>query len=610
VNLRVLRDLRGEIVFSPRLRKPGWGFRAQEAAEAAGEFVSVRLPLFLAWFACAVVILLVAFVVWMSFVSGVPTEPNFTLQNYRDALDSYLVQRVIPNTVIVGFGTVAVVLFFSVPLAWLLNRTDVPCRELWTTLVAVAVIVPGFLKAMGWIMLLSPKIGLINKWIMYGFGLKEAPLSITNVWGVAFVQGLMLTPTMFFLLAGPVKSMDPVLEEAAQVSGATGWRTMRWVSLPLLWPAILGGAIYVFMTAISIFEVAALLGGIGRTPVLATELFLSVRPSQVESMLPRYGMSGVYGLMIAVPSLIALYYYLRVIDKSHRYVVVTGKGYRPADFELGRGRVIGLGFVILYLLLAVVLPLLILVWASLLPYLAMPSAAALSRVSLTWYRGILDIVGGVDVIVNTVVLTVVAPVVVLFFSFMISWVVVRTRVRERKIVDLIAMLPHAIPGLGFAFALTIVAILAAKWVPWIPLYQTVGIIVIANAVTRLSYVTRITNAALLQVGKELEESAQVCGAKRLGTMWWVVAPLVRSSLIFGGLWTGLLVFREISLPLMLSGPRNRVLSVRIWQAWEQGHLSEASALGVVMVLVMGTIVFIAQRASHVSVAAGTRPHAV
>jgi ABC-type Fe3+ transport system permease subunit len=134
VNLRVLRDLRGEIVFSPRLRKRGWGFRAQEAAEVAGEFVSVRLPLFLAWFACAVVILLVAFVVWMSFVSGVPTEPNFTLQNYRDALDSYLVQRVIPNTVIVGFGTVAVVLFFSVPLAWLLNRTDVPCRELWTTL--------------------------------------------------------------------------------------------------------------------------------------------------------------------------------------------------------------------------------------------------------------------------------------------------------------------------------------------------------------------------------------------------------------------------------------------------------------------------------------------
>jgi iron(III) transport system permease protein len=310
--------------------------------------------------------------------------------------------------------------------------------------------------------------------------------------------------------------------------------------------------------------------------------------------------------MIAVPSFVALYYYLRVIERGHRYVVVTGKGYRPRDFELGRGRLMALAFVGLYLLLAVVLPLVVLVWASLLPHLAMPSMAALSLVSLRWYRGIMDVIGGLDVIMNTIVLTVVTPVVVLFFSFMISWVVVRMRVRGRKVIDMIAMLPHAIPGLGFAFALTVVAIVAAKWTPWLPLYQTIGIIILANVVNRLSYVTRITNAALLQVGRELEESAQVCGARRLGTMWWVVAPLVRSSLVFGGLWTGLLVFREVSMPLMLAGPKTQVLSVRIWQTWEQGHFSEASALGVLMVLVMGVIVTLAQRQWGLRLAEGSR----
>jgi iron(III) transport system permease protein len=574
-----------------------WPVRTQAVAAAAGDFVSLRLPLFFAWFGCGVVILLVLFVLWMSFVAGVPTTPDYTLQNYSDAFDGYLFQRVIPNTAIVGLGTVAVVLFFSVPLAWLLHRTDVPYRELWITLIAVAVIVPGFLKAMGWVMLLSPKIGLINKLSMYLFGLSQPPLAIDNVWGVAFVQGLMLTPTMFFLLAGPVRSMDPALEEAAQVSGATVWRTMWWVSLPVLWPAILGGAIYTFMTAISIFEVAALLGGIGKTPVLATELFLNTNPIGDASGIPRYGMSGVYGLMIAVPSLIALYYYLRVIERGHRYAVVTGKGYRPRDFELGRARAAALGFVVFYLLLAVVLPLSVLVWASLLPHLTMPSVEALSLVSLKWYRGIMNVIGGVDVILNTVVLTIVTPIVVLFFSFMISWVVVRTRVSGRKMIDTIAMLPHAIPGLGFAFALTVAAIVAAKWLPWLPLYQTIGIIILANAVNRLSYVTRITNAALLQVGRELEESAQVCGARRFGTMWWVIAPLVRTSLVFGGLWTGLLVFREISMPLMLAGPNNQVLSVRIWAKWESGALNEASALGVIMVLAMGAIIFVAQRVS-------------
>jgi len=572
-----------------------WWTWSRGAAEAAGDFVSVRLPFFLACFACAVVVLLALFVIYMSFVSGLATKPNFTLQNYADAFDLYLLREVLPNTAIVGIGTVAMVLFFSVPLAWLLHRTNVPLRELWIALIAVAVIVPGFLKAMGWIMLLSPKIGLINKFLMYLFGLQEAPFSVTNVWGVAFVQGLMLTPTMFFLLAGPVRSMDPALEEAAQVSGATLWKTMMRVSLPVLLPAISGGAIYVFMTSISIFEVAAMLGGIGKTPVLATELFLNTRPLGDALAIPRYGMSGVYGLMIAVPSLIALYYYLRVIEHGHRYAVVMGKGYRPRDFDLGPMRYLGLLFVLIYLLLAVVLPILVLVWASLLPRLAMPSVEALSLVSLRWYWGIVDIIGGLKVVTNTVVLMVVTPVVVLFFSFMISWIVVRTRARGRAMMDTIAMLPHAIPGLGFAFALTVVAILTAKWVPWLPLYQTIGVIILANSVNRLSYVTRITNAALLQVGRELEESAQVCGARRLGTMWWVIAPLIRPSLVFGGIWTGLLVFREISMPLMLSGPNNQVLAVRIWLQWEHGKLSEASALGVVMVLAMGILIFGVQR---------------
>jgi iron(III) transport system permease protein len=538
---------------------------------------------------------LVLFVVYMTFVSGLPTEPIFSLNNYKDVFDSYLFRRVIPNTAIVGVGTVLVTLFFSVPLAWLLHRTNVPLRELWTSLIAVAVIVPGFLKAMGWIMLLSPKIGLINQFLMYVFGLQEAPLSVTNVWGVAFVQGLMLAPTMFFLLAGPVRSMDSALEEAAQVTGATVWKTMWCVSLPMLWPAILGGSIYTFMSAISLFEVAALLGGIGQTPVLATELFLNTNPIGEASAIPRYGMAGVYGLLIAVPSSVALYYYLRVIEQGHRYAVVTGKAYRPREFDLGRWRYLGLAFVFVYLALAVFLPFLVLVWASLLPHLAMPSVEALSLVSLKWYWGIMNIIGDTKVITNTIVLMTVTPVVVLFFSFVISWVVVRTRVRGRAWMDTIAMLPHAIPGLGFAFALTVIAILAAKWIPWLPLYQTLGVIILANAINRLSYVTRITNAALLQIGKELEESAQVCGARRWGTMWWVIAPLITPSLVFGGLWTALLIFREISMALMLSGPNNQVLSVRIWTQWESGSLSAAAALGVVMVLVMGCIIFAAQK---------------
>ena len=568
------------------------------AAEAGEDFFSRHLPLFFAWFACGVVVFLVAFVVYMTFNTGLPTTPNLSFRNYADAFDSYLVRQVIPNTAIVGLGTVAVVLFFSVPLAWLLHRTNVPLRELWTTLIAVAVIVPGVLKAMGWLMLLSPKIGLINHFFVYVFGLEEAPLSVTNVWGVAFVQGLVLTPTMFFLLAGPVRSLDPALEEAAQVSGATMWQTIWRVSLRVLWPAILGGGIYTFMTSIAMFEIAALLGDISRVPVLATELFLKIKPYGSEAAIPRYGMAGVYAMLITIPSLFLLLYYRRVIEKGYRYAVVSGRGYRPRDMDLGTGRFLALFFVFFYLLLAVILPMLVLLWSSLLPYFAMPSRHVFSLLSLRWYARIFDLIGGPKVIINTIALVVCTPVIVLFFSFMISWIVVKTRLRGRGWMDAIAMAPHAIPSIGFGFALVVFGILGRKWLPWLPLYQTIGAIIIANAVNRLSYATRITNAALLQVGRELEESAQVCGAKRLGTMWWIVAPLIKPSLVFGGLWTGLLAFREISMALMLAGPNNQVLAVRIWTKWQTGPtgMSEASALGVSIVILMGLVVFVAQKA--------------
>ena len=183
------------------------------------------------------------------------------------------------------------------------------------------------------------------------------------------------------------------------------------------------------------------------------------------------------------------------MQQSHRYAVVTGKGYRPKTYDLGKFRYVGLLFVLLYMSLAVFLPLLVLVWLSLLPSVRMPSSQALSLVSLQWYGDIFFLIGGFEVVRNTLVLVVTTSVLVLFFSFMVSWVVVRTRLPGRQALDTIAMLPHAIPGLAFAFGLLILGILGVRWFPWLPFYNTVWIMVAANVLNRLSYGTRITNAA-------------------------------------------------------------------------------------------------------------------
>lgn len=235
---------------------------------------------------------------------------------------------------------------------------------------------------------------------------------------------------------------------------------------------------------------------------------------------------------------------------------------------------------------------LVLVWAPLLPYLHMPSTAALSKITLSNYGVLLADLGGWIIIQNTVLLTGTVSLLVMFFSFMVSWVVVRVRVRLYKVMDIIAMLPHAIPGLAFAFALAMLGILLSWWTPWFPFAGTLGIIVIANVVNRLSYGTRVINASLVQIQQELEECAQVCGAEKVTIMWRIIVPLIKPALVYASVWTALLTFREVSMALFLSVSHNRVLSVSIWNIWEGGELGVAAAGAVVMVGIMGVFVLV------------------
>ncbi len=552
------------------------------------------LPLILSWPVLACIILLSLFTVYMTFVPHLPTDGGFTLDHWRAIGSPYVLTKVLPNTAIVGVLSVTVALAFGCPLAWLLNRAVVPFRRTLITLMAVSVVVPGFVKAMGWIMLVDQRVGILNKALAAPFGLQTLPIGINNVYGVAWIMGLLLTPTMFFLLSGPMQALDPSLEEAASVVGAGRWQAMLRVSLPLLWPGILGGSLYLFMTALSIFEVPALIGGMGgQVPVLATELFFQIHPPSPTSVEIDYGVAGVFGALIAAPSLIGLYFYRRVLVRARQYEVVTGRGYRPRPIELGKAKYLGLAFALFYLLLGVGLPMLVLVWASLLPNLELPSAAALARISFVNYSKFLPAMGGTVIIRNTLIVVLCTAALVLLVSLMTSWIVVRSRRRLRLAMDGIVLISHAIPGMAFAFGLFVIALLAAKWARWLPLTGTLGIIVFAHLLNRLPYATRITNAALIQIHRDLDESARVCGASGPRTILRVVAPLIKPSLVFAGLWTALLSFSEVTMALFLTESRNKVLAVGVWSLWATGYLTIAAAAAVIIVGLVSVIVFVA-----------------
>jgi iron(III) transport system permease protein len=594
-----------------------YGVGARPAGERAGRagawlrrgLGTNPLPLACAGVVLGGILALLAFVVYMTFVPGLPTEPGFTLAHWALLASPRFLTVVLPNTAVVGFGAIAVASCFALPLAWLLNRTTLPLRNTFTTLMALVAVMPGYAVTMGWIMLLDERIGLLNQLAAALLGQPSVPVSVmNNLVGIAWVLGLILTPAIFFQVAGPMRAIDPALEEAARTSGASHGRVLWRVDLPLVWPAILGALIYTFITAVSIFEVPALLGAAsGKVPVLASEIFYAVRPGGPTTATFAYGAAGVYGLFLAVPSLVALYFYLRLLAQARRYQVITGKGYRPHDVELGRLTWLGVAFVGVYLLLAVGLPLLVLVYASLLPLLQMPSAEALGKLTLANYQGLLPRLGGPPVLRNTLLLVVSVSLLVTFFSFMISWVVVRSQVRGRQALDVLAVLPHAIPSLAFAFALAMLGILALKWVAWLPLAGTLGIIVIAHLINRLPYGTRITNGALVQVHRELEESAEMSGARELTIMRRILLPLIKPALVYLALWTALLSLQEVTMALFLSGPQNRVLSVSIWELWQAGHLGPAAAGTVVVAAILGVLMFFVLRLTGDVVAVRSQP---
>lgn len=548
------------------------------------------LPIGVSFLAASIILIKIGGVVAISFFRGVPgAESPATLDNYRAVLAGGGYFEILINTLIVGLGTVVVNLFFAVPMAWLVYRTNMPFKAAFVSLIAIGIAIPGYLKAIGWILLLSPQVGLINAFFMQLFHLDRPPFNIYGLHGVVFLQGLMLTPLMFFLISGAMHRLDPALEEASEVCGARQAGTILRVSGPLILPAIAGGAIYNLMIAVSIYDVAALIAEPARIDVVATLIFNTIKNPDVG--LPQYGVASVYGLFLMLPLLIALRGYSIVMKHGFKYGVVTGKGYRPRLIDLGGLRYLGLGFVLFYILLAVVFPFVALVWTSVLPYIQLPSRDIVSVLTLDGYRSIPAALGGFKPIWNTLVLVICAPLLCLFISLMISWVRVRLYRLGGQVLDVIVTLPLAFPGV---VAGVVILYLVLRYLQ--ALYGTLLLLILVEAFAMITYGTRILNAALVQVHRELEEAAYIAGARQLKVLRTILVPLIVPSLFLGGFWMMMMTFRNVTTALLFYSPQNVVLSVTIWNLWaglQTGNI--AAALGVVVTLILLVLVFLIQK---------------
>ncbi|MFQ5682926.1 MAG: ABC transporter permease [Candidatus Binatia bacterium] len=536
-----------------------------------------------------VIVVLVSVLVWISFQTGIlgTSDATYTLHNYVDILGDPFVSRVVANTIVFTLVTTLVALGVGLPVAWLTERTTLPGKGAVYTIMTLGLLIPGIYTAMGWTFIAHQRIGFLNRWLVDIFGLDQGPINIATPVGMGFVQGLSLAALAFILTAQMFRAMNPSLEEAAKIHGMGFFATVRRITLPLAFPAILAAFIYMVTIGIATFDIPAIIGLSNRVYMLSTFVYLKANPGDDE--FPEHGITAALGVLMIVVALLLTWWYSQVLRQGHRYEVVTGKGYRPALIDLGRWSLVGWAFITLYLLASKLVPLLLIAYAAFIPYLAPPSYAMLSRASLqAFYDMDWNLVArGLG---NTAILVAVVPLVVLLLAFCISWLIVRSKSRARYALEFGAFLPHALPEVILAIAALLLALFVLKGV--VPLYGSVWLIAIVYMVSRLAFATRVINGSLLQIHRELEEAAYTAGLSTARTSWRILVPLLRPTLMSVWIWSAILVYRELTVAVFLVGHDSITLPAVIWSYWFSGATNQAAAVTLLMTLVLTPLILI------------------
>lgn len=506
-------------------------------------------------------------------------EGGFTLDNFGVILSgNYL--NALWNTIAVGVGTAVGCTVVGTLLAWLVFRTDMPGRGVLAILLTSSFYFPSFLTAEAWVALLAPKSGMLNN--IFRLAVPEfAGFNIHSLSGIVWVATLAYLPYTFLFLAAPLQSIDPSFEEAAAVSGAKRLRVFFTVTLPLVSYAVLSGALLTFILAVGLFGVPAVIGMPAQIYVLATKIFqlLEFYPSN-------YQVAAALSAMLMILTVAAIWLQRYIVGRRS-HISITGKGYRPRPMPLGAMRWPAFALCVFYFVLAVVLPLLALLYLSITRFYT--GILDFSHPTLDHYYKILfeyPITG--RAFTNSFLLSSVGATVAIGLCTLVSYMVIKGRSRARGLLETITMMPSAVPGLVIAVGLLWAYIRS-------PIYGTVLILLVSYVTHYMPQGFRIVSSNLIQMDSALEESARVSGASWLMTLKDIVIPLIRPAMVSGWLLLFVAFFRELSSAVLLYTHGNEVLSVAIWDLHQNGNLGMLSALAILMLIVVYTVFFIMQK---------------
>ncbi len=505
---------------------------------------------------------------------------DISIGNFLAVVMNPNVAAALGNALLACAGGTAVAVAIGLAFAWVVVRTNTPCKGLIASAGMLPLFVPPLVAGVAWSILGSPKTGLLNL-LLNKAGIPFR-FDLYSMSGIIFVFGIYYAPYVYMFTAAALRNMDPALEDAAEISGASATRTMATVTFPLIMPAILSGMLLSFVVMLGIYGIPAVLGAPANISVLTTYIFALTAWSP-----PRYNTAAAVAVILMIVTGVLVYLQQKIVS-GRSYTTVAGKAFRPRPLNLGKWRFMTLGLAILYLFVVVVLPTIALFIAAFRKFLFIKDIPALFETKQYGWQHFIKMFDNpltIASIINSIKVGIITAIVGGLLSFAIGYTITRTRAPGRRMIDVITTIPVAIPGLVIG--------VAYLWA-WIGLpgglYGTLWILALAFVARFIPDTVKALSTSLLQIHRELEEAAWICGRGTLSTIASIVLPLARPGVVAAMTLLFILSMRELGSSLFLYSSGTMVMAVQLLGYYEGGNIGITAAFSLVQMVLLGVLI--------------------
>lgn len=510
-------------------------------------------------------------------------EGAFTFEVFKRLYTYPMNLGALSNTLIAAAATMVLGTLLAFPLAWLVGRTNLYGKKFFRSLFVLTYMVPPYLGAMAWLRLLNPNVGTINVILRTLFNLSDAPgpLNIYSLGGMIWVLTTFYYPYAFITISRAMEKMDPSLEEASRVSGASPITTVFKITLPMMTPSLIAGALLVFVCAASCYGIPSIIGAPGKVHTVTTRII-------EYNGLGAQGLSDATGLSVflMVIAIIVLYISDFVIAKK-QYITVSGKSTRPNIVDLGKWRIPLTALVGLFAVIVILIPFATILTTSFKVDLG-KSFLEKTNLTLDHWATIFTRSETLDCLKNSLVFGAFTATIGIVIACTMSYLLQRTRIRGRKIPDFLITLGSGTPSVVIALGL----IMTMKGDFGINIYNTAYIMIIAYLIKYLMMGMRTVVSAMSQIHVSLEECSQISGASWFKTMFKITGPLIFPSIAAGWFLIFIPSFYELSMTALLYSNNTKTIGFQLYEYWTYTSQQQASAMAFGILLIVVAINFL------------------